>query len=78
MALTGTATQSRDWAHQNYPGSPFIGSYAIDDNFETSVSAEGGTCAMARNKPPVWWQVDLHKVYEINKVSITVRKEFSK
>ena len=33
---------------------------------------------MARNKPPVWWQVDLHKVYEINKVSITVRKEFSK
>ena len=33
---------------------------------------------MVKNIPPVWWQVDLHKAYEINKVAITGKKQARK
>ena len=74
MALRGTATQSSVWTYGSYPGSPFVASYATDGNFETSVDSSGGTCAIMTDAAPVWWQVDLHKVYEINKIAITGRK----
>ena len=81
VAGQGTATQSSDWRHEsypdpqyNYPGSPFIASYAIDGDFGTYVNSSGGGCAIATDKVlPVWWQVELREVYEINKVAITGR-----
>ena len=63
MALDGTATQSSVYTESDYNGSPFDARYAIDSICYFS--------AWTNNTPPVWWQVDLHKAYEINKVSIT-------
>ena len=77
VALKGTATQSA--THVNtWDTSPFIASYANDGNFETSMTETSGACSFAeRNKPPVWWQVDLLNVYEITKVAITGRQRFN-
>ena len=78
MAQEGEATQSRDHVNTGYTASPFVGNYAIDGSFETSVTNGRGACAIAERAPPVWWQVDLLTVHEITKVAITGRKEDSK
>ena len=78
VALKGIATQSTDHVSGGFTASPFVASYAIDGSFETSVSSGRGACAIADPDVPVWWQVDLQKVYEITKVAITSRKEDSK
>ena len=78
VALEGEATQSRDRVNAGYTTSPFVGNYAIDGSFETSVFGGRGACAIAERAPPVWWQVDMREVYEITKVAITGRKEDSK
>ena len=78
MALRGTATQSETHLNDDWAASPFIASYANDGNFETSMTETSGACSFAeRNKPPVWWQVDLLNVYEITKVAITGRQRFN-
>ena len=74
VALTGTATQSSTYVNSDYAGSPFVARYAIDANFETTLTKSSGACAMVLNTAPVWWQVDLLKVYEINKIAITGRQ----
>ena len=77
VALEGEATQSRDHVTGGFTGSPFVAGYAIDGNFETSVTTGRGACAIAERSPAAWWQVDLLQVYEISKVAITGRKENS-
>ena len=76
MAPRGTATQSETYVN-SWPISPFVASYANDENFETSntQSTTNGGCSLVERNPPVWWQVDLLKVYEITKVAITGKKE---
>ena len=75
VALGGTATQSSD--DTGYDSSP-LASLSIDGNFDTSLTTTNVVCSKTGNTPPVWWQVDLHKVYEINKVAITGRSEYCK
>ena len=78
MALTGKATESATHFRGRYPGWQFLASFANDGNFQTHMVSSGGKCAIARSNPPVWWQVELHKVYEINKVAITAMNYASK
>ena len=74
MALRGIARQSETHAN-TWDNSPFIASYANDGNFDTSLTETTGACSFTEPTAPVWWQVDLLKVYEITKVAITGRKE---
>ena len=76
VVLRGIATQSSTFESTAAAGSPFIASYAIDGNFDTSVTDARGACSFAEGKPPMWWQVELQEVYEIPKVAITGRKEY--
>ena len=78
MALRGTATQSTTYSESGYRASPFV-SYANDGNIDTNIvqSSETG-CSLTEPTPPVWWQVDLLKVFEITKVAITGRDENGK
>ena len=78
VALRGTATQSETHINYHWAPSPFVASYANDGNFETSMTQISGACSFAERNAPVWWQVDLLKVYEITKVAITGRKEYGK
>ena len=78
MALRGTATQSSDWVQHSFRASPFIAGHANDGNFDTVVTETSGACSLTKDTPPVWWQVDLLKVYEITKVAITGRKWWCK
>ena len=78
VAMRGTAMQSKNWLSNGWATSPFVASYANDGNFDSSMTATGGACSLTGATPPVWWQVDLLKVYEITKVAITGRKEYRK
>ena len=78
VALRGTATQSETHINTAWAPSPFVASYANDGNFDTSLTTTSGACSYTEPTPPVWWQVDLLKVYEITKVAITGRKEYGK
>ena len=78
VALRGTATQSITHINTGWAGSPFIASYSNDGNFDTSMTQNSGKCSYTESNPPVWWQVDLLEVYEITKIAITGRKEYSK
>ena len=71
IALGGTATQSSTYIDTNYAASPFVASHAIDGNVDNWMNYTSGACSRIRNTPPVWWQVDLRDVYEINRVAIT-------
>ena len=42
VALEGEATQSRDHVTSGFTGSPFVAGYAIDGNFETSITTGRG------------------------------------
>ena len=76
VALRGTATQSETHAN-TWDTSPFVASYANDGNFDASMTPTSGSCAHTELTPPVWWQVELEKVYEITRVAITQRKEWA-
>ena len=81
VALRGTATQSHTHIYPDYASSPFLASYSNDGNFQTSMTATStsGACSIAESsKPPVWWQVDLLKIYHITKVAITGRSRLGK
>ena len=78
VALRGTATQSTDWLQCSFHASPFVASHANNGNFETSVIPSRGACSLTKDTPPVWWQVDLLKVYVIAKIAITGREEWCK
>ena len=78
VAFRGIATQSTTYEDADAVGSPFVASYAIDGNFDTSVTAPCWACSFADSTPPIWWQVELQEVYEITKVVITGRKELRK
>ena len=78
VALRGTATQSADYVQSNYHASPFVAGHANDGNLETSMAPSRDACSLTKDTPPVWWQVDLLKVYVITKIAITGREEFCK
>ena len=72
VALTGKATQSSVWIDFAFASSPFVASYANDGNMETSQTASSTRCSIVKSRPtPVWWQVQLDRVYEIHRVAIT-------
>ena len=76
VALRGIATQSATHINTAWAVSPFIASYSNDGHFETSMTttSTSGPCSIAEySKPPVWWQVDLLKIYHITKVATTGR-----
>ena len=76
VALRGIATQSHTHIDTAWAASPFVASYANDGNLETTLTTTSGACSFAAMIPPVWWQVDLLKVYEITKVAVTGREEW--
>ena len=80
VAPRGIATQSENHINTRYAASPFIASYANDGDLGSSMvtTSTRGLRAIAEVTPPVWWQVDLLKVYEITKVAITRRQAYGK
>ena len=78
VAVKGTATQSSTSVNTRYVASPFVASYANDGNFDTNLVLRSGACSYTKNTAPFWWQVDLLKVFEINKVAITTRSVVGK
>ena len=76
VALRGTATQSATHPNTDYAASPFVASHANDGNYGTSMTTTRGACSLTETTPPVWWQVDLLKVYEITKVAIAGRNVY--
>ena len=78
VALGGVATQSETHIDTDWAASPFEASHANDGNFDTSMTESHGACTYTESTPPVWWQVDLLEIYEINKVAVTGREEWRK
>ena len=80
VAVRGTATQSVTHLNTGYAASPFVARYANDGDLGTGMNptATSGLCAIAEAIVPVWWQVDLLKMYEITKVAITGRQNYRK
>ena len=72
VAPRGIASQSTG-LHVNtrYAASPFLPSYANDGNIESTMTETSGACSKIPGISPVWWQVDLLKVYQITKVVVT-------
>ena len=71
VAITGTATQSSTHVDRGWAASPFVASHANDGNLGSAITSSSGACAMTSSTVPIWWQVDLKKIYEIRKVAIT-------
>ena len=71
VALRGNATQSTTYTEAGWAASPFVASYANDGSTEAGMTRTNMACSRTSNIPPVWWQVDLQKVYDITKVAIT-------
>ena len=72
VAPSGTATQVSSWKHAHFSDSDDA-HYAIDGNFDTDMNA-GVRCAITRNNPGAWWQVDLIREYRIEKIAVTTRR----
>ena len=73
VALNGIATQITNFNH-GY-GDPDYASYAIDGDFSTDILGARHRCAVTLNNMyGAWWQVDLLRLYIIEKVALTTRK----
>ena len=71
IARNGIATQISDY-NNAARGTPDYASYAIDGDFSTNINGIG-RCAHTNGHAGAWWQVDLRKRFQIQKVSITTR-----
>ena len=70
VATNGIATQISDY-YNPVRGNPDYASYAIDGDFSTNINE--GRCSKTGRSFGAWWQVDLKRPFDINKVAITAR-----
>ena len=75
IARNGIATQISDY-YFAARGNPDYASYATDGDFSTNINGIG-RCAHTNGHAGAWWQVDLRKSFQIQKVSITTRDLYS-